>query len=573
YWYIITDNNDNILAYLNSANGNTLDLSAAPAGECHVWGWNYKGEPNPVMGEHISTLGDGDCEDISDNWITVYRETPDGGMVSLTDGSTSYANCAGDITFDVMHSTTAPNLSYWYIITDNNDNILAYLNSANGNTLDWSAAPAGECHVWGWNYKGEPNPVMGEHISTLGDGECEDISDNWITVYRETPDGGMVSLTDGSTAYSNCAGNIVFDVTHTTDAPNLSYWYIITDNNDNILGYLNSANGNTLDLSAAPAGECHVWGWNYKGEPNPVMGEHISTLGDGDCEDISSNWITVTRLEGNLTLSEGNSSSTASGLNIYTVEACDGQAPYDVSLDIANGFASVQEFPSSNPDCIQLQITYANGADWTLMVSDAACGDQAFTSDNIAATPLLVIDDFDTSNETCPGVKDGSTQVNVSGGDTSCGTYTYSWTGPNGFVSAENPIYDIASGLYEVTVTDCAGTMVTSEIYVSRTNSGGRGRGRGRGACKTVLEEMVSDFNFKPNPATDFVQISFDIQEDLQMFDIHLMDLTGRSLQQISVDGNGSVSMDLSNVPNGMYLINLQADGQVIRQEKLVLVK
>ena len=98
---------------------------------------------------------------------------------------------------------------------------------------------------------------------------CFDLS-NGITVIREIPDGGMVSLLDGSTTYSNCAGNIVFDVMHTTASPNLSYWYIITDANDNILAYLNSADGNTLDLSAAPAGECHVWGWNYKGTADPV---------------------------------------------------------------------------------------------------------------------------------------------------------------------------------------------------------------------------------------------------------------------------------------------------------------
>ena len=68
---------------------------------------------------------------------------PDGGTVTLLDGSTSYANCAGDIVFDVTHTTTAPNLSYWYIITDDNDNILAYQNSADGNTLDLSIAPPG----------------------------------------------------------------------------------------------------------------------------------------------------------------------------------------------------------------------------------------------------------------------------------------------------------------------------------------------------------------------------------------------------------------------------------------------
>ncbi|MGH1388138.1 hypothetical protein, partial [Kordia sp.] len=104
-----------------------------------------------------------------------------------------------------------------------------------------------------------------------------DISDNWVTVYREVPDGGMVTLADGTTtSYTGEAGNIVFDVAHTTTAPNLSYWYIITDDNDNILAWQNSANGNTLDLSAAPAGECHVWGWNYRGLPNPIVGDHIS---------------------------------------------------------------------------------------------------------------------------------------------------------------------------------------------------------------------------------------------------------------------------------------------------------
>ena len=174
------------------------------------------------------------------------REAPDGGSVTLTDGGTTYSNCAGDIVFDVMHTTTAPNLSYWYIITDDQDNILGWLNSAEGNTLDLSVAPAGVCRIWGWSYRGLGDPVVGDPISTLTDDDCEDISDDFITVNREVPDGGMVSLLDGSsTTYVGTAGDIVFQVRHTTTAPNLSYWYIITDDQDNILGWLNSAEGNT----------------------------------------------------------------------------------------------------------------------------------------------------------------------------------------------------------------------------------------------------------------------------------------------------------------------------------------
>ena len=147
--------------------------------------------------------------------ITVFRNIPDGGTITLTDGSTTYANCAGNIVFDVMHTTSATELSYWYIITDDNDNILAFQNSTAGSTLDLSGAPAGECHVWGWSYQGLPNPVVGDHISTLADDACEDISDEFYYSFSERHQmEEQWTLTDGSTTYANCAGNIVFDVMH-----------------------------------------------------------------------------------------------------------------------------------------------------------------------------------------------------------------------------------------------------------------------------------------------------------------------------------------------------------------------
>ena len=107
---------------------------------------------------------------------------------------------------------------------------------------------------------------------------CEDVSEEFIIVYREVPDGGSVTLLDGSTSFAQCAGQITFDVTHTTTAPNLSYWYIITDEDNIIIDWVNSANSNTLDLSSAPAGTCRVWGWNYRGLSDPVLGDALSTL-------------------------------------------------------------------------------------------------------------------------------------------------------------------------------------------------------------------------------------------------------------------------------------------------------
>lgn len=37
------------------------------------------------------------------------------------------------------------------------------------------------------------------------------------------------------------------------------------------------------------------------------------------------------------------------------------------------------------------------------------------------------------------------------------GNFTYSWTGPNGFVSDEKNIYGLSEGAYQVTITDSFG--------------------------------------------------------------------------------------------------------------------
>ncbi|MEM6524338.1 MAG: hypothetical protein AAGF85_03270 [Bacteroidota bacterium] len=308
YWYIVTDGSDNILDWVNpdDRNNATVDISGAPAGECRIWGWSYRGLDDPIVGENISTLNDDEVEEISENFITVNRETPDGGLVSLADGSTTATGVTGtgQLTFSgVTTTSTAVNLSYWYIVTDANDNILDWVNPEDRSnaTVDISGAPDGICHIWGWSYRGLADPVMGENISTLNDDNEEEISENFITVNRETPDGGTVALMDGSTSAAGVVGTdqLTFSGVNTTStASNLSYWYIITDDNDDILGWVNPEDRDnaTVDISGAPEGICHIWGWSYRGLADPVVGENISTLNDDDEEEISDNWITVNRL-------------------------------------------------------------------------------------------------------------------------------------------------------------------------------------------------------------------------------------------------------------------------------------
>jgi len=185
----------------------------------------------------------------------------EGGSIALDNGTTETSICV-DGNADPLNVTVsgANGQNGGWIITDSNNNILGLPQAP---PFDLDGAGVGTCIIWYIRYEeGLTGKMMGNNLADL-DG-CFDLS-NGVTVIREAPDGGMVSLADGSTEFTGTAGDIVFEVTHTTASPNLSYWYIITDNNDNILTWLNSADGNTINADQAPAGECHVWGWNYRG--------------------------------------------------------------------------------------------------------------------------------------------------------------------------------------------------------------------------------------------------------------------------------------------------------------------
>ncbi len=323
YWYVITDNNDNILTWLNPASFTDVTqeianrISGAPAGECHVWGWSYKGLSNPVVGDPITSLNDNVCEEISTNFIVVIRQDPHGAYLGLTDqdgagmdtDTLTFATGSDNVPVQVENNSSANYLSYWYVITDNNDNILTWINPASFTDVAQeianriSGAPAGECHVWGWSYKGLSDPVVGDPITSLDDDVEESISANYVVVIRQDPDGGTVGTyvqgNDWSSDLTINAGTDqgIFYVKNTSTSDYLSYWYIITDENDNILDWVNNmgADSSQIDISGAPVGECHIWGWSYKGLSDPVMGDPISSLDDDTEESISSNWITVTR--------------------------------------------------------------------------------------------------------------------------------------------------------------------------------------------------------------------------------------------------------------------------------------
>ncbi len=341
-----------------------------------------------------------------------------------------------------------------------------------------------------------------------------------------------------------------------------------------------------LQLTATSMGATQ-WAWtgpnNFSSdEQNPIIPSTTANSGDytliasnsGGCSATKSINVEVPEAF-EFDLSNATQSETGSGMNLYSVELCGGTLPFTVDIDATGGFASSNLLPSANSGCQQLQITYTNGVSWIATVIDANdCSNQSSTidSDDLGGTPLVVIDGFNTVKETGVGKLDGEVTVNVVGGDDNCSDYTYEWSGPNTDVSqtggtTSNTLTGLGAGTYTVTVTDCAGSTVVGDINLIRVS----GRGGGR---KTTLEVSTApSLQLYPNPAANLVHINYNTEQTEEMT-ISIADLAGRTLwSQTSNEEEGHLEIPLADFSNGLYIVTIRAENELIGKKKLLIMK
>jgi hypothetical protein len=294
FTYVITDENNVILTIPQN---DFFDFDTAPADICRVWGLSYAGDITAQLGDVASEveLATG-CFDLSDNFITVVRETPNGGTVQTESGADVAYTCARDEVVDIVRFDslgTSAFSDYVYVVTANDNRVLLVVN---GDSLNFSVAPAGTYRVWGVAYTGNLTilPSVDLTIATLSD-DCYDLSDNFITIIQDDPDGGTVQTEDGAMEVSLCPGDgladvIRFDSLGTSNSP---YVYVVTDTANVIQ---NVVTADSIDFDDAGEGISRVWGLAYTGDITAQVGDTASVvaLTDG-CFDLSDNFVTVIR--------------------------------------------------------------------------------------------------------------------------------------------------------------------------------------------------------------------------------------------------------------------------------------
>ena len=83
-------------------------------------------------------------------------------------------------------------------------------------------------------------------------------------------------------------------------------------------------------------------------------------------------------------------------------------------------------------------------------------------------------------------------------------------------------------------------------------------------------EELINVFNIYPNPARDRVSIKIQIIDREALLKLHIVNNLGQILESYNAASQQELSIDVSHLPSGIYLLNLaDIDGNSIATKKL----
>ena len=275
---------------INTFDDFNFDIDGAGAGTCLIWHVASTASIDLNTGDHILDLQN-ECFDLSES-ASISRTLNNGGTVSLDGNNTSIEICVSDtIADELIFFTTGSGNNYQFIITDENDVILAL--PAN-DTFDFSGSPVGMCRVWGMASSNPLNLNVGQTlVEPESINECFDLSANFIEVIRV--DSGVVcgdqpceveagTVTLNQTSF--CVGDGEPDLL-TGMVENASGDFqqlIITDAASNILALTNGFN---FDVDTIPAGTCFVWNLVSDTPITIEVGDNFTAI-TNDCFELSS---------------------------------------------------------------------------------------------------------------------------------------------------------------------------------------------------------------------------------------------------------------------------------------------
>lgn len=317
---LITDAQDRLLSILSDTS--QIDFEKLSGSNIRVYGLSYTGNIVIKTGSSIKdSLITDDCYDLSDNFIAVQKSFVDGARVLTSSVGDSVYICANDGINDVYtfsNNSTATDANYRYVVTNSSNFVLAIVN---GNTQNLDLRGFRDLRVYGVSYSGNFTLTTNRVLQTaqISDG-CSNISENFLSIFLDTPDGGRISASNDSTNLRFCPGKDGMTLNMKTTSRSRSGFIYVLTTTDTIVRQV--VRGSRIDLSREAIGNYLVFGLSYTGLDRIKLGQKLNlkdTLATS-CYDLADNVVRVTR-GGEV---EGSKLSTLDGQSTYYVCPGDG---------------------------------------------------------------------------------------------------------------------------------------------------------------------------------------------------------------------------------------------------------
>ena len=600
----------------------SVDFTTIPSGSFSVRILSYTGNLTAQIGDEVtSALLADDCFDLSDNFISVSSTFVDGATIGSPSANIeNVVFVCDDGEPDVVKFTNTSNAigeSYAYILTNGLDFIF---NVVEGDSLDFEGTGFDELKIWGVSYSGNLTVDFGQVITeaTLSD-DCFDLSDNFITVFSDTPVGGTIATEDGSTALTLCVTNLDSTIALTTTSTAMSgYVYYVADTSGVIL---KMSTNPVISFSDLAVGLYRIGGVSYTGTLNDVLGANSSEAEFAtSCFEVSENTVEVFRaptLDGGTISFLGESSDT-----VYT---CPGDRRADIVIvQTTSTDPNIQYFLTDENDVVRIPNIGSNVVNfetagpgiWKIRTISFSGNLELGFGDNVneevlsdscwvLSNPLTVINEFPVGGTIA--TTDGATEVNIDVTDDIADIVSYETAGasPNTrytfVITDENNIilgftnessFDFSNatpgvcriwglahaGMIIASVGDDAGVTDLAEdcfsltdnfITVTRGDGPVNNRQEGLNLVQTPQVFNAPDFelSINPNPVKEQVNVRFFIQNATsEEAMVKILNSAGQIIYNSDLgimEGNNEFSISANNFINGIYLLAIKYEDQL----------
>jgi len=240
------------------------------------------------------------------------------------------------------------------------------------------------------------------------------------------------------------------------------------------------------------------------------------------------------------------------GILIQTNVLCAGEQTGSVSTLVSGGQQPYDLSWNTSPPSFSANLNSLASGVYTLTVVDSlACQKNLDIS---ITEPAALMADIEEAGETATNARDGSIQVNISGGTA---PYTYQWsngeTGPR--------IDSLKNGTYVLSTTDANGCERVDSVFLGQWAVG----------LEENFQAGIASFSLSPNPNDGrfLLEIEFMRTEKTTW---QVLDLTGKIILTESFDSqqNYKELINLSSYSTGLYFLRVKTLSGVISQKFLI---